>query len=425
MGTVAPLRPAEKTPVPNIRQRLDPEDELEMIAAFGDVALDEVLGAAAGEPVKEIPQDTRLTCPIVHIFQDDVFVDLTTSQQGVLSLRQFTETPEVGQQVQVVVQRYLPEENLYQLSLLGQAVEIGDWSQVAEGMLVEARITGHNKGGLECDVSQLRGFIPAGQVSLYRIEDLSTCVGETMVCLVTQADPERRNLVLSRRAVLEREKAEAKEKAMATLAEGHVVEGVVRKLQDFGAFIDIGGVDGLLHISQLSWQRVKHPSDILSVGQGVRVVIKKIDPESGKISLGMRDLLDNPWTSANYKFPVSSTVRGRVTRIMDFGAFIELEPGVEGLVHISELSHGRVFRVRDVLQEGQEIEAKVVALDMDEKRISLSIKALMARPELKKSTEPEPVYKEDEPAPALSKKPANLKGGVQRPASGEKFGLKW
>lgn len=425
MGTSAPQRPVQKVAIPNLRQQLDPADELELVAAIGDVELDAVLGDPNATPKTEIPPDTRLTAPILHIFQDDVFVDLGSGQQGVLSLRQFPEPPAVGTPVQVIVQRYMAEENLYQLSVLGRAVEVGDWSQVAEGMLVQARVTGHNKGGLECEVAQLRGFIPAGQVSLYRVEDLSTCVGETMVCLVSQADPERRNLVLSRRAVLEREKAEAKERAMAELAEGQIKDGIVTRVMDFGAFVDIGGVEGLLHISQLSWQRVKHPSAVVSVGQGVRVMVKKIDAESGKISLAMRDLLENPWDNAAYRYAVSTTVTGRVTRIMDFGAFVELEPGIEGLVHISELAHGRVFRVRDLLAENQEIEAKVIAFDADEKRISLSIKALMARPEVKKNTEPEPVYKDTDPQPVVSKKPANLKGGVQRPSSGDKFGLKW
>jgi small subunit ribosomal protein S1 len=291
-------------------------------------------------------------------------------------------------------------------------------------MVVETKITGHNKGGLECEVNHIRGFIPAGQISLFRVEDLAQFVGETMTCVVTEANPERRNLVLSRRAVLEREKAEAKTKLMAELAEGQVREGVVRSLQDYGAFVDLGGVDGLLHVSQLSWQRVKHPNEVLQVGQPIKVKIRKIDAESGKISLAFRDLSENPWTSALQKYPATTIHDGTVTKIMDFGAFVELEPGVEGLVHISELSHGRVFRVRDVVSEGQQVEVKVLSIDPEQQRISLSMKALQAKPETKKA-EAEAAEKDEPPPPPLPKSKGPLKGGLGRNAGGEQFGLKW
>ena len=412
-----------KVAVPNLRERLPVEMELEVEEALGGLSLDEVIEpTAAAASVGELAPESKHRGRIASIHRDNVFVDLGGRNQGVLSLRQFPVAPEIGTIVEVMVSRFDPEEGLYQLALPGSAVDVADWSDLAAGMVVEAKITGHNKGGLECEVNHIRGFIPAGQISLFRVEDLSQFVGETMACVVTEANPERRNLVLSRKAVLEREKAEAKTKLMSELAEGQVREGVVRSLQDYGAFIDLGGVDGLLHVSQLSWQRVKHPNEVLQVGQPIKVKIRKIDAESGKISLAFRDLSENPWTTAPQKYFATSTHDGTVSKIMDFGAFVELEPGVEGLVHISELSHGRVFRVRDIVTEGQQVEVKVISIDPENQRISLSMKALQAKPEAKKAEKAE----EDlPPPPPLPKQKGPLKGGLGRGTGGEKFGLKW
>ncbi len=415
---------APKTPVPSVRQKLPLELELEVEMALGGMSLEEVLEPGVADPIKELEPDARVQGRVVSVHRDNVFIDLGRGAQGVLSTRLFPVVPEPGTAVEVIVSRFDPEEGLYQLTLPGGAVEIADWSQLAQGVVVEARITGHNKGGLECEVNHIRGFIPAGQVSLYRIEDFAPLVGESMICLVTEANPERRNLVLSRRAVLEREKAEAKTKLMAELAEGQVRDGTVRSLQDYGAFIDLGGVDGLLHVSQLSWQRVKHPSEVLTVGQPIKVKIKKIDPESGKISLAFRDLTDNPWAKVSQKYPVTSTHEGTVTKIMEFGAFVELEPGIEGLVHISELSHGRVWRASDIVSIGQQVEVKVLSVDVEQQRISLSMKALLARPEPKKKEESETPEPEEAPAP-LPKAKGPLKGGTGRSTGGDQFGLKW
>jgi small subunit ribosomal protein S1 len=193
---------------------------------------------------------------------------------------------------------------------------------------------------------------------------------------------------------------------------------------DFGAFVELGnGVDGLLHISQLAWGRVRHPSDVLKEGQAIKVRVEKVDPATGKISLAYRDLMESPWTAAAAKYPSNTVARGKVTKLMDFGAFVELEPGVEGLVHISELSHKRVFRCSDVVKEGQEVEVMVRSVDVEARRMSLSMKEL--------SAPPEPEKKEDEAAeaaPAKSKesnKPTGpLLGGIGR-KTGDRFGLKW
>jgi small subunit ribosomal protein S1 len=236
----------------------------------------------------------------------------------------------------------------------------------------------------------------------------------------------RRNLVLSRRAVLEREKEEARQKLLETLEPGQVHEGVVRKIMDFGAFVDIGGVDGLLHVSQLAWSRVNHPSEVLTQGQSIRVKIEKLDRTTGKIGFSYRDLLENPWTGAAAKFPPNSVVRGKVTKLMEFGAFVELQPGVEGLVHISELSHKRVWRASDIVHEGDEVEVLVLAVDAQAQRISLSLKAL-SRPEpAKPEKEAAEAGQAASPAHAKRRRPDQpLQGGLGKAAGGDRFGLKW
>lgn len=414
----------KKYPLPNIRQKLPADLEAELEAAMGDLSVEELLSDSVESAVQaELEPESRHRGRVVAIHQENVFFDLGGRNQGVAPLKQFAEPPEIGTVVDLLVHRFDPEEGLYELTLPGAALDVGDWSQISEGLVVEARVTGHNKGGLECEVGGIRGFIPASQISLYRVDDLEQFVGEKFACVVTEAKPERRNLVLSRRAVLEREQEAAKQKLLAELAPGQVREGTVRNIRDFGAFVDLGGVDGLLHVSQLSWARVKHPGDLLQVGQAVKVKILKVDPDTHKISLGMRDLFENPWDKVPSKYPPRTTIRGRVSKIMDFGAFVELEPGVEGLVHISELSHRRVWRTTDIVSEGQEVEAQVVSVDADNQRISLSMKALEAKAPPAQTAEPED--EEPEAPPAPKKKQVALRGGREGTSGGDQFGLKW
>ena len=429
----APLKAQRTTPLPSVRGPLSEELEQELEAALGDMSLEEIVAAetaaAQAAPAAAEPSSAkgREQGQIVAIHNEDVFVELGTRRQGMLPLNQFEEPPQVGDRVEVIVTRGENEDGLLQLSLPNKAMEVGgDWSALSEGTVVMAHVTGHNKGGLECQVSNIRGFIPASQASLYHVEDLSTLVGEKFACLITECNPERKNLVLSRRAVLKQEQEEAKQAAFSSLQPGQVREGVVRKIMDFGAFVDLGsGVDGLLHVSRLSWGRVNHPKDVLKEGDTVRVQIENVDPESERISLSMRDLLENPWDLAPNKYPAGTVVRGTVTRTMDFGAFVELEPGVEGLIHVSELAPHRVSRVSLFVKPGQEVEAKVLSVDSQAKRISLSMKALQAVPEDPRPTQEE--EPEDEAAPATPKKKRTqpLKGGVGRASGGETFGLKW
>ncbi|MDX1965123.1 MAG: S1 RNA-binding domain-containing protein [Pirellulales bacterium] len=423
---------------PSIRAPLSEDLEAELAAALGEDSLNELIDQSSKPSIgASLPQDTKQPARVLRVTREFVFVELPGMNQGSLQTIEFGEKPpEPGTVLEVMVTRFQPEEGLYEVNLTTSAINVSDWNEVSEGMVVDARISGHNKGGLECEVNRLRGFIPAGQVSLYRVEDLSQFVGQRLTCVITEANRERRNLVLSHKAILEREQAEAREKLKAELEVGQEREAVIRSIRDFGAFADLGGMDGLIHISQLSWERVKHPSEVLTEGQRVKVKIQKIDPDTGKISLSLRDLFQNPWETANLKYPVSSIVSGTVSRIMEFGAFVKLEAGVEGLVHISEISHKRIFRVADVLTEGQPVDAKVLSLDIDNQKIGLSIKALTIKPELaKKAAEDAAAAAEEAAAEAAAEEAAKsrpvrerkvpLKGGVGRGSGGEQFGLKW
>jgi predicted RNA-binding protein with RPS1 domain len=412
------------TPLPNTREQLSADLELEYMEALGGQPLEEIIAGQPTEVAAELEPESRHKAKVVSVHRDNVFVELGGHQQGVVQLKVFPEPPEVGAVLDLTVGRFNAAEGLYEMVLPGGAVDIGDWSEVAEGMVVEARVTGHNKGGLECEVNRLRGFIPASQVSMYRVEDLAQFVDQKLACVITEANPDKRNLVLSHRAMLEREKAEAKEKLLAELAPGQVREGTVRSLQAFGAFVDLGGVDGLIHISQLSWDRIKHAEEVLQLGQAVKVKIVKIDPQTGKIGLAFRDLSENPWANAARDFPSRGRVKGKVTRLMEFGAFVRLGPGVEGLIHISELSHKRVFRVSDILSEGQDVEVMVLSVDAEQQRISLSLKALEAKAAPAEAVAAEPEEPEAPPEPPKKRK-VPLKGGIGGPSTGDQFGLKW
>jgi len=413
--------------IPGRRQKPTARMEAELDRAMGGLSLDDLMSSdEAGGQEGGLEPDSQHRGRVVALRRDEVFVDFGGREQGCLPAHSFETPPQPGDSIEVIVRRFNAEDGLYELSLPGASVELGNWDEVHEGMLVDAQITGHNSGGLECEINHIRGFIPVSQISLYRVEDLAQFVGQKFACLITDANPSRKNLVLSRRAVLEREKEEKKRIFFESLAPGQVHEGTVRKLMDFGAFVELGnGVDGLLHISQLSWGRIKHPSEVVQEGQPIRVRIEKIDRETGRIGLSYREMTENPWTAAAGKYPQNAVIRGKVTRLMEFGAFVEVEPGIEGLVHISELSHKRIWRASDVVKEGEDVDVLVLNVDPVAQRMSLSIRAL---------TQPEPTKQDKEEAqeaetPA-ARKPGRrpnqpLRGGLGKSAGGESLGLKW
>ncbi|MFN7730337.1 MAG: 30S ribosomal protein S1 [Pirellula sp.] len=413
---------APKVPVPNARRRDSSEDsELEAALAGADLENlmigDKNVRAGVGLEV-----GSRYSARVIKVHNANVFVSLGGPNEGVVPVLQFTDMPSEGQILDVVIRAFNADEGLYELAIPGEAISASDWTDLEEGAVVEAKIESANTGGVECKVGNIRGFIPISQLSEFRIESAADYVGQKLLCIVTEANPRRGNLVLSHRAVLEREKQQKREERLATLEVGQQCEGIVRKLMDFGAFVDIGGLDGLIHISQLSWEKIKHPSEVLKEGDKVAVRIEKFDPKTGKISLSYRSLQDDPWNDVEARFPIGSTISGTVSRLANFGAFVKLATGIEGLIHISELAHRRVQSVSQILSEGQDVEVKILTVDRDAQRIGLSLKATQAKPEGAKP-EAAPPVEEVRRESAVRKFQGELRGGTGN-SGGELFGLK-
>jgi len=422
---------AQPVEIPSADDELDADTEAELAAALESGALDASTTAPASvaQPdddeeapppsEEELEKGTRLKGKIQSIHGDDVFLDVGYRSPGVVQLRQFAagKKPLVGQLIETVVERFDPAEGLILLNLpRGLRRASGNWDAIAAGQTVDCMVSKTNKGGLEVTVGGLRGFMPASQVDLGFVSDLESFVGKKLRAQVTEVNPKKRKLILSRRAHLQAERREQAEELWNTLEVGQTRDGTVKTIKKYGAFIDLGGVDGFLHIGEISHAHIRHPSDVLSEGQEVAVQILSLDREKEKIGLGMKQLIEDPWKSVTSNYPVDSIVTGHVTRITDFGAFVKLEPGVEGLVHISEVDHKRIRRVADVLKEGQEIETKVLEVDPDRHRISLSIKALKDRPEaerdLTSDDKPRPKRKRSEPLKGGTSDTVNPSGGL-------------
>jgi len=409
-------------PVPSVRDQLPQDLEDEIAAALGEQSIDDLMEQSTPSKAAQVETDDRRRASVLRIDANHLFVSLGAAAEGVIALQVFSEIPEVGSEIDVIVTGFSEDDQIYEVTIPGAAVSVADWGDLQEGAVIEVTITGSNVGGLECQVNSIRGFIPASQISIYRVENFDEYVGKKLQCVVTEANAERRNLVLSHRSIMEREAAEQREQKLGSLEIGSVHEGVIRSVKDFGAFVDIGGIDGLIHISQMSWERVKHPSELVKEGDKVKVRLEKINPETGKLGLSLRAMQAHPWEGINERFRVGEVVSGTVSRIADFGAFVKLAPGIEGLVHISELAHRRVNVVSSEVSEGQQVSVKILSVDVQEQRIALSIKQTTAAPvkESKQSEEELPPREL-----AVKRSDAPLKGGRDRSSGGEQFGLKW
>lgn len=394
---------------PRLRD-LDAEIEQELQAAMGGLSDKELYGEPEKKGKPDAPTSSRKKGRVLRIHGADVFVEVPGGRSGgVLPMLQFPEgPPALGSEVEVSIEGYDPANGLLILSRKGAALQ-ADWSSVAVGMIVEARVTETNKGGLSVDINGIRGFMPISQIDLYRVEDTEQYVNQRLRCMVAEVVPEERNLVVSRRALLEKEREENREKLWRELAEGQIRDGIVRSVRDFGAFVDLGGVDGLLHVSEMSWARVQDAASVVQPGQAVKVVVLKIDHEHRKLSLGMKQLLTSPWDNIEDKYPFNHVCKAKITRLMEFGAFAELEPGVEGLIHISELAPQRVRRVADIVQVGQEVQVMVLRVDAAQHKISLSLKAA-----LPKAAEAEAEEEEEEAIEVRPPRPRTtpLRGGL-------------
>ncbi len=353
-----------------------------------DAALDQQLDAAlagmsdadiygTGAPAANAPAATKgpKRGKIVSVGKDDVFVDFGGKSQGIASLLQFDEIPSVGDELDFTIDRYDAREGLLILTRKGAVSSDVSWDTLEVGQTVDATVTGVNKGGLELEVKSLRAFMPAGQVDIYHVPDLAQFVGQRMIAEVTDVDRESRNIVLSRRNILEREREAARESLMAELAEGQIRRGTVRNVMDFGAFVDLGGIDGLIHVSELSFRRVRNAAEVIKVGDVVDVKVLKIDKEAGKLSLSLKQARGtDPWSDAATRYAVGAALTGRVTKVESFGAFVEVEEGIEGLLPVSEISYQRIRHPSDVVKEGDTIRLVVLSIDPVARKMSFSFK---------------------------------------------------
>ncbi|MGE5588332.1 MAG: bifunctional 4-hydroxy-3-methylbut-2-enyl diphosphate reductase/30S ribosomal protein S1, partial [Clostridia bacterium] len=352
-------------------------------------------GAAAHAETEEMPAGAEISegdivkGTVVAVHPDEILVNIGLKSEGVVPRSEISRRPvqsclEVvreGQEIEVLVERLEDKEGRPRLSKRKADTERA-WATVQRalesGEIVEGEVTDVVKGGVVVDVG-LRGFVPASHASRRPMADLSPLVGQTLRMKVLEADRAKRNVVLSARLVQEHEAAEAKARVLESLQEGEIVDGVVKRVVNFGAFVDIGeGVEGLLHVSDMAWTRTTDPRDVVKEGDHIRVKVLSVDRERERISLGLKQTLPDPWDDITSRYPVGSIVTGKVTKLADFGAFVELEPGVEGLIHISQLADRRVSRPDEVVKPGDEVSVKVISVRPRDHRIGLSLREAQA-----------------------------------------------
>ena len=336
--------------------------------------------------MKPIAKDDFLTGKVIRVDNDGIYVDVGYKTDGFVPANQVSNAPDVspmdlvkvGDEINVVVQRVDESEGNLLLSKR-RADNEAAWRRITEAKdkkeIITATCTETVKGGLIVDVG-MRGFVPASHADVRPVRNLDVFVGEELNLKVLEVDKNRHKVVLSRKQAEEEIRKQKKDETLKDLAEGSIVTGTVARLTPFGAFVNLGGVDGLVHISELSWSRIKQPSDVVQPGQKVDVLVLKIDPDANRISLSLRQAAPDPWLIACDRYKVGDVVKGRITRLANKYAFIEIMPGVEGLIPVSEMDRSHVNRPSDVLKPDQEVEAEIIDLDRTRRRMTLSIKRL-------------------------------------------------
>lgn len=393
------LTAGASTPDWIIREVIDKMEELTM-----EQGLEQGYGTLEPLNLYEV-----VTGTVVKINSDEVMVDVGGKSEGVIPIKELSfqkdpdveEIVKVGDEIQVMVIKMENNEGHMVLSKkrADQEKAMDTLQEKYEnGEVIEAKVVSDVKGGVIVDIGA-RGFVPASHLDTKYVDDIKSFVGNTYRFKIIEFDsnPENRKIILSRRALLEAEEKEAREQLWDKIAEGQILKGRVQRIANFGAFVDLGGVDGLLHISEMGWGRVKQPTDVVNVGDEIEVYVLSADREKGKISLSLKKLISNPWDNAAEQFPVGSVLTGKVVRIAPFGAFVALADGVDGLVHISQISWEHIDKVEDALAIGQEVQVKVLEVDEDRKRISLSIKDLKERPVVEKQAAPAKPKKQAKP----------------------------
>ncbi|WP_410768341.1 30S ribosomal protein S1 [Fontibacillus sp. BL9] len=376
------------------------KNELEAVETASQEEMEQIVSLKKGDTVKGT---------IVKIEDNQAYVSIGYKYDGVIPIRELSsvhldsaaDAVEVGQEVETKVVSIDDEKE--RLVLSKRAIDSENaWDELQSRFdsqeTFEVTVADVVKGGIVADVG-VRGFIPASMVERHFVEDFSDYKGRTLRVKVKEIDRENNKVILSQKDVLDEEFEANKLKVMGQLKEGEVLEGTVQRLTQFGAFVDVGGVDGLVHVSEIAWNHVEKPADVLSEGDKVKVKVLKVDPEKGKISLSIKAATPGPWETAAEQFHTGDIVSGEVKRLVNFGAFVEIAPGVEGLVHISQISHKHIGTPHEVLKEGQTVQVKVLDVNPNEKRVSLSIKeteeAPAPAPRSEKPSKGSSVRKED------------------------------
>ncbi len=382
-------------PAPTAVASPSAESQAAELPSPGAMPEQEVFSAASLKELIDqyaVPQEVRaqgetITGRVVEITELGVVVDVGTKSEGMVPAQELVEFEgqlpfEVGQEIEV--EPLDQEKEGYRLYSYIRARRRRAWQEIERSHRKQSPLTGkvvdRIKGGLVVDVG-IRAFLPASQVDLRPVRDLEAWKGEEITCRVIKLNRKRGNVVVSRRVVLEQEQSQRRAKLLESLAEGSVVTGRVKNVTDYGVFVDLGGLDGLLHITDLSWGRITHPSEVVKVEDEIEVKVLKLDREKLRVSLGRKQLLPDPWTTVPERFPVGSRVQGRVLGVTDYGAFVELEPGVEGLIHVSEMSWSkRVKHPSKIVSVGDTVEVVVLEVKPDQRRISLGLKQTMPDP---------------------------------------------
>ena len=347
----------------------------------------ETLAALYDETFKNIEEGTITEGRVIDIQRDRVVVDIGYKSEGMIPVDQFSqeelETLKVNDPVQVYIEQCEDSDGNLMLSKeKADKMKVWEDLEVAhnEETQVEGKVISRIKGGMIVDIG-VKAFLPGSQIDLTPVRDLDGLVGKTFKFKIIKINHRRGNVVVSRRALLEETRDKRRQTTLSTLSEGQLIEGTVKNITDYGAFLDLGGIDGLLHITDIWWGRVGHPSDMFSIGDRVEVLVLKYDRETGRISLGVKQKSADPWTKVEEKYPGRSRVKGKVVSLTDYGAFVELEPGVEGLVHVSEMSWTHEVRhPSKVVSVGDEIEAQVLHVDQHSRKISLGMKQTAPNP---------------------------------------------
>ncbi len=345
--------------------------------------LDESMGVSNGL------EGTVVKGRVISIENDAALIDVGLKSEGRVALKEFSvggQPPDihVGDTVEVFLERMEDKNGEAALSR-EKARREEAWTQLEKNFQAGERVTGtifgRVKGGFTVDLSGAVAFLPGSQVDIRPVRDIAPLLGSPQPFQILKMDRSRGNIVVSRRAVLEESRAEQRSELVASLKEGQILNGVVKNITDYGAFVDLGGVDGLLHVTDIAWRRINHPSEALNIGQNVQVQVIRFNPETQRISLGMKQLEADPWEGVEFKYPAGAKFKGRVTNITDYGAFVELEPGVEGLVHVSEMSWTKKnVHPGKIVSTSQEVEVMVLDVDPSKRRISLGLKQTLPNP---------------------------------------------